>query len=288
MEFMVWADVCRRLGSNFPVEIAPALPGDNIYQPECDILLTEGTPPTEPQTWALADSENQNVFTGQVEPLVGSNDYYIGVGWRLPDEVGNVVQTDAYVADISFYTEQFRNNPDFICNAPEARVSTGEGWGLAANLNNENAWTVVGRWGNNGLSGDYEQAIRVPNPAPVYAQDDYVWGTEPVDFTLEVQAGTVYWTIDGQQISAGSMPASSGTLVIVAKAYTAGQSVEVSNLELNGSPLSTNSVSASGNVKNWLQVDSSELTADFTLTGSAVLLNGTGGDKPAFEIYVQH
>ncbi|MHA1482061.1 MAG: TasA family protein [Candidatus Heimdallarchaeaceae archaeon] len=120
--FKIWADTCRRLGSNFPVVIAPALPGDNIYQPDCDVLLTEGPANGDPLsgvTWTLADSTG-NVFDIQGEgPLVGSNDYYLGVGWYIPSDVGNIIQTDSVSGDISFYVEQSRNNPNFKCVEPE-------------------------------------------------------------------------------------------------------------------------------------------------------------------------
>ena len=118
--FKIWADVCKRPGSNYPKVIPPILPGDNIYQPDCDILLTEGPAngdPLQGTVWTLADSTG-NVFDGS-GPLVGSNDYYLGVGWYIPSDVGNIIQTDSVSGDISFYVEQARNNPNFKCVQPE-------------------------------------------------------------------------------------------------------------------------------------------------------------------------
>lgn len=43
--------------------------------------------------------------------MVASTTYYFGVEWMLPAETGNVVQTDRFVADMSFEVEQHRNNP---------------------------------------------------------------------------------------------------------------------------------------------------------------------------------
>lgn len=43
--------------------------------------------------------------------LVGSATYYFGLGWSLPDNVGNEAQTDSLSADLSFEIEQHRNNP---------------------------------------------------------------------------------------------------------------------------------------------------------------------------------
>jgi len=131
--FVFWADVCKRLGANYPVVIPPALPGDNVFQPECDYLLMEGwaneiLPGT---TYTLAAPGEYNVFTRELDqPLTGSEDYYIGKAWCfgkiteiLPDgtvvcdggSVSNITQTDSLEADITFYAEQSRNNPNFSC-----------------------------------------------------------------------------------------------------------------------------------------------------------------------------
>lgn len=114
MTFSIWADVCEG-GLNGNSE---AVPGDNIYQEDCDIPLTTGAGPITPTSYALADSTHLNVFTGVNGPLVGTQDYYLGVAWGIPDAVGNIIQTDKYMADISFYVEQSRNNPNFVCNTP--------------------------------------------------------------------------------------------------------------------------------------------------------------------------
>lgn len=149
--FVFWADVCKRLGANYPVVIPPALPGDNVFQPECDYLLMEGyasdiLPGT---TYTLAAPGEINVFTGELDqPLTGSEDYYIGKAWCfgeiteiLPDgtvvcdggSVGNITQTDSLEADITFYAEQSRNNPNFTCVQPtrytgNALVYSSTGW----------------------------------------------------------------------------------------------------------------------------------------------------------------
>lgn len=43
--------------------------------------------------------------------LVGSVTYYVGWAWHLPKEVGNNVQTDSVMGDMTFKVEQHRNNP---------------------------------------------------------------------------------------------------------------------------------------------------------------------------------
>ncbi|MFA4871593.1 MAG: TasA family protein [Patescibacteria group bacterium] len=107
----IWADVCTpEINDEYP----NARPGDNIYQPDCDNLIGTGIAPTRTVTLPLADA-NGNVFTG-AGPLIGSNNYYLGVSWSLPWTTGNIVQSDSYVSDISFYTEQARNNDRFLCS----------------------------------------------------------------------------------------------------------------------------------------------------------------------------
>ncbi len=115
MKFKIWADVCDGKNPLTNGNFTGAEPGDNIYQAGCDRLLTEGIGPITPTTWAIADSTHPNVFTG-VGPLVGSNDYFLGVAWEIPVTVGNIIQTDKYQADISFYVVQSRNNDTFKCS----------------------------------------------------------------------------------------------------------------------------------------------------------------------------
>lgn len=71
-------------------------------------VLTSGSGPVTPRMWPIADSQTS-------EPLDPQEDYCIGVNWNLPEEVGNEAQTDKYMADISFYVAQARNNEQFTC-----------------------------------------------------------------------------------------------------------------------------------------------------------------------------
>ncbi len=43
--------------------------------------------------------------------LPASTTKYIGVKWNVPTTVGNIIQSDKYVADVSFEIEQTRHNP---------------------------------------------------------------------------------------------------------------------------------------------------------------------------------
>lgn len=115
MQFKIWADVCD--GSNLAAEatFSTARPGDNIYQAGCDRLLTSGSGPITPTTYALATPAG-NVFNGLLNsPLNGLQDYFLGVEWGISTTTGNIIQTDNYQADVSFYVEQSRNNASFVC-----------------------------------------------------------------------------------------------------------------------------------------------------------------------------
>jgi len=129
LQFFFWADVCE--------DEDGAVPGDNIYQPECDKELMEGPVSAiidnsgNPVTvvYTLADSEENNVGGSPGDPLEGSHTYYIGKAWcfgtiNIDDKgniscdgslVGNEAQTDKVEGDIIFYAIQERNNDNFKC-----------------------------------------------------------------------------------------------------------------------------------------------------------------------------
>ena len=133
MQFKIWADTC---------DVLPAIPGDNIYQ-ACDRLLTQGTGPITPTSYALATPATNNVFTGLLnDPLDGSLTRYLGVEWSIAPTVGNIIQTDNYQADISFYVEQSRNNPNFTC--PPASVQLPNRLTLEnETINPDGPWTII-------------------------------------------------------------------------------------------------------------------------------------------------
>jgi len=82
--------------------------GDNVLEAG-EPVLTVGEGPITPRSWAIADKNIGGI------PLDPDHTYYLGVAWSLPASVGNIVQTDKYMADISFYIVQSRNNMDFEC-----------------------------------------------------------------------------------------------------------------------------------------------------------------------------
>mgnify|MGYP000185599056 CR=1 FL=1 len=123
LNWFIWADVCNDTSYD-----PDAVPGDNVYQDGCDVLLTSGPASAigDGITWALADKDHNNVGGTNGDPLTGGKTYYLGAAWCLGtldpatlacdgQLVGNDVQSDSYEVDISFNVVQKRNNPNFVC-----------------------------------------------------------------------------------------------------------------------------------------------------------------------------
>ena len=55
----------------------------------------------------------------------------------------NIVQTDNYKADISFYVEQSRNNPDFTCGEVDVAPKTGYLKLENETINPDGPWTII-------------------------------------------------------------------------------------------------------------------------------------------------
>jgi predicted ribosomally synthesized peptide with SipW-like signal peptide len=89
----IWLDVSDQ---------SPAVPCDNVWQPE-ELVLVNNVP---------IDSNNIVWPLGQ---LVGDVKTCLGLAWSVPVTVGNEIQSDSVTGDISFYVEQVRNNPSFTC-----------------------------------------------------------------------------------------------------------------------------------------------------------------------------
>ena len=142
MNFKIWADICTPNvgGTRYPNAVA----GNNIYEPDCDILLTQGAGPIVPTAYALATPAG-NVFGGVLgTPLNGTQTYYLGAEWSIPTTTGNIAQTDTYQADISFYVEQSRNNPNFVCPTPPNTPANNHSLRLENETINPNGpWTII-------------------------------------------------------------------------------------------------------------------------------------------------
>jgi predicted ribosomally synthesized peptide with SipW-like signal peptide len=102
---------------------------DNVYEPPTESPIYGPLPVSYlPGNWIpITDS------TTNTPPLEPNQIYCIGVAWCVGtmnidpstgeincdgSSVGNIIQTDSLRGDISFYIEQWRNNPNFKCNPP--------------------------------------------------------------------------------------------------------------------------------------------------------------------------
>ena len=77
---------------------------NNIKEADEEFIITEGPIDLDGETWDLS---NYPAYTH----LVGGQTACFGIAWKLPSTVGNEVQTDSFVGDITFRVEQYRNNP---------------------------------------------------------------------------------------------------------------------------------------------------------------------------------
>jgi predicted ribosomally synthesized peptide with SipW-like signal peptide len=128
MDFYVWLDEGETPG--FQGKGQDVGEGDNIQQENEPILVKSGA--------IDASGEIHNIWQGLAaayayhnctEPsghtnyglcnglaqdgrMVASTDYYFGLGWDLPMDTGNEVQSDIFQGDISFEVQQYRNNPN--------------------------------------------------------------------------------------------------------------------------------------------------------------------------------
>jgi predicted ribosomally synthesized peptide with SipW-like signal peptide len=150
--FTAWMDN----GNNIWDENEPLLFA-NQYGPASDVL--------NGRTYAFADS------TTGGGPLLGSHDYFIGIKWCagameiIPEtgviacdgsSMGNESQTDSVTANISFYVEQSRNNPNFVCPVEPAYSLTLENKDQNYNRLTDDGRYGVLTWAGDGLTFDYD------------------------------------------------------------------------------------------------------------------------------------
>lgn len=89
---------------------------DNIYQVGETILVEDTIINNNSGAWEL--------YSPTLGALKGGTTECIGIAWSVPGETGNIIQGDELVANISFYAEQARNNPNFQCIAIEPKPTT--------------------------------------------------------------------------------------------------------------------------------------------------------------------
>ena len=115
--------------------------GCNVFEGD-ETPLTQGLASSvlNDVTWTLADADENNVGGIDGDPLDGDTTYHIGKAWCFGDLtldatasgqgvnptvdpgvecngtlVDDASQSDKLMGDISFYAEQWRNNPNFQC-----------------------------------------------------------------------------------------------------------------------------------------------------------------------------
>ncbi|MDP1619688.1 MAG: SipW-dependent-type signal peptide-containing protein [Candidatus Moranbacteria bacterium] len=132
--------------------------GDNVYEDE-EVTLDDGNPGIFLEGKAadifknkfitLADSMADVWPGGNGRPIIAGENYYIAKVWCFGkltpapvssgdgdplhrgtgflcdgDSVSSASQTDGIKADVTFYSEQARNNPHFVCNQQECLADT--------------------------------------------------------------------------------------------------------------------------------------------------------------------
>lgn len=126
LRFWVWLDQGGIPGFQCPEDEpgcgADLLEGDNILQEPFELPLISPGTVEEGETWYLADglSTAYGLYGCAIAPcpglesdghMVGSITYYFGIGWGLPSDVGNIVQSDSFSGDMTLEVVQYRNNP---------------------------------------------------------------------------------------------------------------------------------------------------------------------------------
>lgn len=97
--FTVWLDQGTTTGFQGKSDTGE---GDNILNYSEPTLISERAINASGEVWNLAD------YGGLY--LKGGETAYFGVSWRLPDTVGDEVQTDSMTGDMEFQVQQYRNN----------------------------------------------------------------------------------------------------------------------------------------------------------------------------------
>ena len=118
LSFWVWLDQGETPGFQGKSDTGE---GDNIRQEAYEpMLITPGPIDAGGETWNLWEglaAAYQGSDYGQYGMyldgrMVGSVTYYFGIGWELPTDVGNDVQSDTFVGDMILQVVQHRNNID--------------------------------------------------------------------------------------------------------------------------------------------------------------------------------
>lgn len=82
---------------------------------KCDNVWQDGETVLVPSTPIDSNNGTWKLYSPQTTALAGGSTECLGVAWSISPSAGNNVQGDSVTANISFYAEQARNNPNFNC-----------------------------------------------------------------------------------------------------------------------------------------------------------------------------
>lgn len=299
--------------------------GDNIWEEDEQVLFSNESGPASD----VIDGRVYPLFVpGTTGPIAAETTEYIGMYWCFGDinvdyddytlecdgePVDNTPQTDMLTADIGFYVEQARNNPNFECTdellrdeddddpvLPEADVVTATGWspvdlddtnGASNNISGgaeKSEWFAKARNNN----GGFEIQVGTDDDTGTgYSSADAVWAAGvPETFTLSYDGlGNATLSIVGETPVTFAVGAV-GTLARIGvnvKAPT-GDTTLVDNLVLDiAAPLSDDDVDVTGGTNHML-ITGVDLDQAWELTGTFEFsaVGGPSDENPAVQFSI--
>jgi len=122
LDFMVWLDegfIPGFQGKDKNGKMIDIAEGNNRLDQSEILLVNPGPIDEDGEEWLVADAIKASYAKNGAAPgitqdghMIASTTYYFGLGWKLPTETGNDVQSDIFEGDIIFEVEQYRNNPN--------------------------------------------------------------------------------------------------------------------------------------------------------------------------------
>ncbi len=111
------------LAQNLNIQIWQENDGNNEFDESSERILFSGKANEMPLRYSL--DQNLDLSDG-IQPLIGCENYYIGISWWISTEVGNEIQSDELSFDIIFNAYQRRHQDDNPC-IPEIERYPGTG-----------------------------------------------------------------------------------------------------------------------------------------------------------------
>lgn len=263
----------------------------------------------------FADSVlNWSADAADGDPIDPDVPFYLGVAWCMGEmtidtdtapgwscdgeNVDNTSQSDSVTATLAFSAVQTRNNDSFLCpenqpTEPEPIDAEGpfDGWNGDGAL----IWQAEARFGSNSLSGDWEVGVGTNTQTANQSNTQSTWPDDvAVPFTVSYDGSSATFTVNGNSATytVGSVNNSADLNIIAGKVSSgAGDSITLSDLDLNGSPLNPDTFTDTDDVNaSYIVVSSEDLSGGFELTGMVAFdwTNGTtAGSRPAFQVQIR-